>query len=864
QACDQNTPKGYTPKGKARVHSTKGFKIPQKAMRREGRPQCTAPKALNYPKCYAPKGKARVHSTKGFEIPQKATCQKGRSEHISVGWDTIELETAVSTISQDYLLEFMSEYGWMSFSKRPGKNTPQCYTKPLDSLKNWNNRYFWVDERVFPTIVDWRTSAPKDGMLAENTYSPEAMMILNTHRIPIQKQPEALLRFVRLSRRYFLRDEVYPTFLYDDDRGGDTIELETAVSTISQDYLLEFMSEYDISEALHLELPGPGERIVDFPEGKARPKLANFEINCRVFNIVPTLSLFRVFYIPSFHIGWMSFSKRPGKNTPQCYTKPLDSLKNWNNRYFWVDERVFPTIVAWRTSAPKDGMLAENTYSPEAMMILNTHRIPIQKQPEALLRLVRLSRRYFLRDEVYPTFLHDDDRDMDLFNLIRAPNPTKVKSGTRPRAAHEVPQLTVTTSRVIEMEDPAAATDSSGVPSTIERSHPDFANENPSQQSTGPEDQGQEAVAPEVPPPENATVMGVTPEVGQAEGVVATGPHVIKERRKRGNDGFDANAPAKVLRKDPTDSRPTQNTNGGKSIAAIWLETGSIRPVPTSRGVAVDVSDPDPLSFVDPQSRLTADVSQVGVTNGCLLNAPKAYQDLVDHIAPPRYFSEEAKPLKKSVDQVASRDKRIQDRENEIKNLETLLEAETDMKKAAEGKSAELIKELENLQAQFSDLQVSNNCLSQQVSALQAQRCAEMDTRLDALSIGFDEELYLHMLTAIIGHRWVIGHRLRLAVMKCGESTELRQAFTDVVSVGIAKGMCEGLKYGVEHRKANLSLEAIEAYDLEAEAKYIAALHALKDLKYPIVDQLESLKDAPMDVIMASLHLESDTGDDAP
>nr|GEY83408.1 hypothetical protein [Tanacetum cinerariifolium] len=66
--------------------------------------------------------------------------------------------------------------------------------------------------------------------------------------------------------------------------------------------------------------------------------------------------------------------------------------------------------------------------------------------------------------------------------------------------------------------------------------------------------------------------------------------------------------------------------------------------------------------------------------------------------------------------------------------------------------------------------------------------------------------------------------------MKCGESTELRQAFADVVSAGIAKGMSEGLKHGVEHGKAKLDLEAIEAYDPEAEAKYIAALHALKNL----------------------------------
>ncbi|GKD46424.1 hypothetical protein Tco_1271069 [Tanacetum coccineum] len=50
--------------------------------------------------------------------------------------------------------------------------------------------------------------------------------------------------------------------------GRDTIQLEDAVSTISQDYLLEFSSEYFIPENLHPELPGPEDHIVDFPEGK--------------------------------------------------------------------------------------------------------------------------------------------------------------------------------------------------------------------------------------------------------------------------------------------------------------------------------------------------------------------------------------------------------------------------------------------------------------------------------------------------------------------------------------------------------------------------------------------------------------------
>ncbi|GKG55975.1 hypothetical protein Tco_0574869, partial [Tanacetum coccineum] len=60
---------------------------------------------------------------------------------------------------------------------------------------------------------------------------------------------------------------------------------------------------------------------------------------------------------------------------------------------------------------------------------------------------------------------------------------------------------------------------------------------------------------------------------------------------------------------------------------------------------------------------------------------------------------------------------------------------------------------------------------------------------------------------------------------------ELRRAFTDVVSAKIAKGISEGLKHRVEHGKAKLDLAAIKAS--EADTKYVAALHALKALKYP-------------------------------
>nr|GFB47693.1 hypothetical protein [Tanacetum cinerariifolium] len=295
-----------------------------------------------------------------------------------------------------------------------------------------------------------------------------------------------------------------------------------------------------------------------------------------------------------------------------------------------------------------------------------------------------------------------------------------------------------------------------------------------------------------------------------------------------------------------------------------------------SEGVPADVSDPDPLAFADAPSHPPVDLAQSsqgidvaedpgsenasspievlspgnvyrpewGVTNGSLLDTPEVCQDLVDHAAPPGYFTElrhmpndeflrqynvnlarqvamgsqlrlrfeqDAKLLKKSVAQVARREIGIQDQELEIKNLEVLLETEAEMKRAAEVKNAELMRELEDIRAQ-----------------------------------------------------WVIGHGLRLAMMKCAESLEMRQTFADVVSTGVAKGMSEGLKHGVEHRRSQLELESIEAYDPEAEAKFVTALQSLKDLKFSLLDQLEGLKDALMDVIMTALYLESDTGGDAP
>nr|GEZ45936.1 hypothetical protein [Tanacetum cinerariifolium] len=321
-----------------------------------------------------------------------------------------------------------------------------------------------------------------------------------------------------------------------------------------------------------------------------------------------------------------------------------------------------------------------------------------------------------------------------------------------------------------------------------------------------------------------------------------------------------ANTPPKVLRKDHVAYHPSQSTIGGKSLAAMEIEADSTGFIPMTQETHVNVksmSDLDPLSYARPRSILEQDIAQSSRRTPVMKDPDSekstSFTSMVGSPGiPPGYFSK-LRHLPND-DFLSQYNINLARQVAMGSQLRGLLEAKADMKGVAKAKNVELSKELESLRVQFSYPQVSNNQLSQQMSTLLAQilgeerlkaafeefkkyeddrvnsRCAEMNARLDALSIDFDEDIYPHMLTAIAGHRWVIRHGLRLAVMKCAKSTELRQVFADVVSAGIAKGISEGVKHGVEHEKAKVDLAAIEAYDPEADTKYVAAFHALKDL----------------------------------
>ncbi|GJU41581.1 hypothetical protein Tco_1194538 [Tanacetum coccineum] len=89
-------------------------------------------------------------------------------------------------------------------------------------------------------------------------------------------------------------------------------------------------------------------------------------------------------------------------------------------------------------------------------------------------------------------------------------------------------------------------------------------------------------------------------------------------------------------------------------------------------------------------------------------------------------------------------------------------------------------------------------------------------------------------------------------------------ALRKVIYMAINNGIQEGLEACIEHGRAGRSLAAVEAYDSGVEAKYVAAVHNLENVSFPLLDQLEALKDSPLELLMSSLTLEGSYIEDDP
>ncbi|GJZ87795.1 hypothetical protein Tco_0659405 [Tanacetum coccineum] len=69
-------------------------------------------------------------------------------------------------------------------------------------------------------------------------------------------------------------------------------------------------------------------------------RLTLFELYCRSLDIVPSVSLFRVFYKLSKQGDWFSFEKRAGKDfRGKILNETFSCMKKWKGRFFFIDRK---------------------------------------------------------------------------------------------------------------------------------------------------------------------------------------------------------------------------------------------------------------------------------------------------------------------------------------------------------------------------------------------------------------------------------------------------------------------------------------------------------------------------------------------
>ncbi|GJZ11958.1 hypothetical protein Tco_0546717 [Tanacetum coccineum] len=132
----------------------------------------------------------------------------------------------------------------------------------------------------------------------------------------------------------------------------------------------------------------------------------------------------------------------------------------------------------------------------------------------------------------------------------------------------------------------------------------------------------------------------------------------------------------------------------------------------------------------------------------------------------------------------------------------------------------------------------------------------KLDTNLVELALHLEERFYPHLLTTISGRRWLLTHGLELAISKCLKSTEYLSSLGAVIGKAVEKGMQEGLSAGITHGAVGRVLTDVAAYNPSAKADYLAALQRLQSVNFSLISELKSNKDASIDTIMNLLRLE--------
>ncbi|GKA05166.1 hypothetical protein Tco_0684286 [Tanacetum coccineum] len=639
--------------------------------------------------------------------------------------------------------------------------------------------------------------------------------------------------------KYFVPEEVHPQLPSSDatmhERPTGKVGMYTRFFDYAN-YRIPF-STFFVSVLTHFRIPFSQLSVF----GSA--KVSHFEILCRVCNIEPDVSLFRYFYTHNYKNGWFGFTKRP--NVRACYSKNLDSVKNWNDHFFWVDEFVVPANARF---------------------------------PEEFLCWVGISRNYLLNKDTYPRFEYEDGEVMDLNAFIRTADPRKVRIVERPRAENEGPIVTVAKHRTVTLL-PTPWKLMSIVPVT-------------------------EPVEAAVPKPKrkslstlNRLLQDSRLTVEQGVPALPTLPFITSFVTAsplelccsgRSGSGFDAG------------SIRTEKTVGA-GLEEIYVPEWTVtKGFEMNDGrLCANMIDHFTLpAFFKTVRGMEHEqlFTEFNVSAACNLSLSseakdKEIEDLKSQLLKAKEESAEVTQLRAQVSGLEATENSLRGEVASAKDHNVLLEQECNSLKlkvtGLESTIAEKDHELSDLGASSSSLKSQNQSLVDQVHELEISstdlreklemyegslkqleefqdnlmgplrtRLAEIDADFTRCCMRFQESFHPHLLNVVAGRRWLLTHGMKLLVVKCLNSNEYMEALGHAFGRAIEKGMQEGLAAGIEHGQAGRCLTDLEAYIPSAEDDFNSAIRDLRDLDFPLLKELSDKKDASTWDIMDLLRLD--------
>ncbi|GJT05511.1 hypothetical protein Tco_0839973 [Tanacetum coccineum] len=784
----------------------------------------------------------------------------------------------------------------------------------------------------------------------------------------------------------------WSVFVRGDATGAalKTLTITSLKCVLTQEHLNAICAKYFVPKEVHPQLPSPDATMHERPTSKVgmytrffdyanyrilfstffvsiltyfripfsqlfvfgSAKVSHFEILCRVCNIEPDVSLFRYFYIHNYKNGWFRFIKRP--NVSACYSKNLDSVKNWNDHFFWVDEFVVPVNARFSwflgSNIVKDRAPALSEYNVEHVNTLIAQASPFLRFPKEFLCWVGISRNYLLNKDTYPRFEYENGEGgvlfsvrtliivyaflvflfpypfsllsfakMDLNAFIRTANPRKVRVVERARAENERPIVTVAKHHTVTLLPTSVVRSSGELSASVEREFVGDA-------SVGDgEDQGFDSVAGQ---------DNVEPTVPVTKPVEAEIPRPTRSKKKRvtyDSEGLPvASHPPKRLRADYGDTRcPALPTLPfiTSSVTALPLEEGEDRTDsvtgPSLRTIGC-CSVMTKATIVEHRAEEAVGagseeiyVPEWTVTKGFEMNDGRLCANMIDHFTPPTFFktvrgmeheqlfTEFNKRKWRSLAEeknilLEAKDKEIEDLKSQLlrareesaevtqlraqvsgleatenslrgevasaKDHNVLLEQECNsLKLKVTGLESAIVEkdhELSELGASSSSLKSQNQSLVDQVHELEISS-ADLREKLEMYegSLKQLEEFQDNLMGPLRTRLAEIDADFTRCCMRFQESfhphlLNYMEALGHAFGRAIEKGMQEGLAAGIEHGQAGRCLTDLEAYIPSAEDDFNSAIRELRDLNFPLLQELSNKKDASTWDIMDLLRLD--------